>query len=146
MFNLVPFQRNNEMMKREDVFNQFMDHFFKDDFFAPFAGAQNNIRVDVKETETAYEITADLPGVKKEDISVGLENECLTICAKREERTEDSRDNYLRRERRYGEFKRMFQLRNVRNDSIEAAFNDGVLTITLPKREAQSGGRMIEIR
>lgn len=146
MFNLVPFQRNNEMMKREDVFNQLIDHFFKDDFFAPLGAAQNNIRVDVKETETAYEITADLPGVKKEDISVNLENEYLTICAKREERTEDSRDNYLRRERRYGEFKRTFQLRNVRNDGIAAAFNDGVLTIALPKSEAQSGGKMIEIR
>ena len=147
MFNLVPFNRKNELTKREDFFNQFFDHFFKDDFLAPFSGAENSIRVDLKETDAAYEITADLPGMKKEDISVELSNDYLTIGAKREEQNEDKGENYLRRERRYGEFKRSFYIRNVRSEGIDAEFKDGVLKITLPKLEnRQDGGKTITIR
>ena len=147
MFSLVPFNRKNELAKREDFFNQFFDHFLKEDFFAPLTGAENSIRVDLKETEAAYEITAELPGMKKEDISIELANDYLTIGAKREEEHEDKGESYLRRERRYGEFKRSFYIRNVKSEGIDAEFKDGVLTIKLPKLERQqNGGTSITIR
>lgn len=147
MFSLVPFNRKNELAKREDFFNQFFDHFLKEDFFAPLTGTENSIRVDLKETEAAYEITAELPGMKKEDISIELANDYLTIGAKREEEHEDKGESYLRRERRYGEFKRSFYIRNVKSEGIDAEFKDGVLTIKLPKLERQqNGGTSITIR
>ncbi|CUH95553.1 hypothetical protein P22_1624 [Propionispora sp. 2/2-37] len=147
MFNLIPFNRKNEVVSREDFFNQVFNQFFREDFFAPFTAAGNNFRVDLKETADSYVIKADLPGIKKEDITIRFANDYLTIAAKLDEETETREDSYLRRERRYGEFNRSFYIRNVRDENIDAEFTDGVLTISLPKREITAPGtKTIPIR
>lgn len=135
MFNLIPFGKNHPMEKREDFFNQVFDNFFREDFFAPLAKIGNDFRVDLKEVEDSYLIEADLPGVKKEDIALQYANNYLTITAKRHFNQEMKEDNYLRRERRYGEFQRSFYIGNVQEDKVDAEFKDGVLTITLPKKD-----------
>lgn len=136
MFDLVPFGKEKSMVNRDDFFNQMVDKFFNEDFFAPFSSLSNSLRVDLKETEAAYQIEADLPGISKNDISLQYANNYLTITAKRQDNLEEKADGkYLRRERRYGEFQRSFYVSNVQDDKITAEFKDGVLKVTLPKQD-----------
>lgn len=134
MFEMVPFRRNNGLTKRGDYFNNLFDEFFNDDFL-PTSFKNNGFNVDVKETDDAYLVEADLPGMKKDAINLEYKEGYLTINAKRDDVVEDKKDNYVRRERRYGEFKRSFYVDNVEKDKINASFNDGVLKIILPKKE-----------
>ncbi|QXM05428.1 heat shock protein Hsp18 [Crassaminicella indica] len=136
MFGMVPFKRNNHpLAKRGDYFSQLFNNFFDDDFFAPMTTLGNSFKVDLKETENEYIVEADLPGINKEAIDIDYESNYLTITAKREETINDEKDNYVRRERSYGEFKRKFYIDNVNEEKIDASFKDGVLKITLPKLE-----------
>ena len=100
------------------------------DFFSP--------RVDIKEKKKKYEITADLPGVDKDDLSVTLEDGVLTIEAStNEEKTEEEDGKVIRKERRSGKFMRSFNLGlDVKEADVSARFKDGVLTLTVPKAEA----------
>lgn len=133
MFDLVPFRRNNNL-RRNDYFDNLFDDFFNDSLIMPTA-SNTIFRVDVKETENEYLVEADLPGVKKEAIDINYENNYLTIKAKREDNIEEKNDNFVRRERHYGELRRSFFIDNVEETKIDAAFQDGVLKITLPKIE-----------
>ena len=142
MFNLVPFNKRNDLVQREDFFNNVFDQFFREDFFAPFNAAGNRFLVDLSETKDAYIIKADLPGVKKEDISINMANNYLTISAKRSEESETVEgQNYLRKERRYGEFDRRFYVKNIQAEKIDAEFKDGVLTVSLPKETGSADNK-----
>ena len=131
MFGLVPFKKNG-VRTTGDSFDDFITGFFNDDFFTPMANI-NNFNTDIKETDTEYIVEADLPGVKKEDITLDYKDNNLIISAKRENEVNEEKDNYIRRERSYGSFSRSFYIDNVDKNSIEASFNDGQLKITLPK-------------
>ncbi|MCM8709613.1 Hsp20/alpha crystallin family protein [Clostridium sp. SYSU_GA19001] len=133
MFEMIPFRRNNNLTRRDDFFSPFLKSFFDDDFFSAINTIQGNFKVDLKETDENYLVEADLPGVKKEAIDIDFDNNYLTITAKRDDTIEDKKENYVRRERHYGEFKRSFYINNVDENKIDASFNDGVLKITLPK-------------
>ena len=89
----------------------------------------------MKDTGDGYELTADLPGMKKEDISLKYDNNYLVISAnKNEEKNEqDEKGNYIRRERRYGSMSRSFYIDNIDETKVEAEFKDGVLKIDMPK-------------
>lgn len=124
-----------------------------DDFMVPsrWGGRMGDLlRVpdaDVMETENELRVVVELPGMKAQDVNVDLENNVLTITGeKREERTEgDDKDRWHLSERRYGRFTRSFVLpREVEQDSIDARFEDGVLTVTIPKSE-QAKRRRIEV-
>ncbi|QYY32738.1 Hsp20/alpha crystallin family protein [Cupriavidus pinatubonensis] len=120
-----------------------LEPFWRHDWSMPSAPS-----VDLSETEKTYELTAELPGMDEKDIEVKLANGGLTIKGeKREEKEEKEKDYYLR-ERRFGSFERYFQLPDgVDADKIEARFNKGVLTITLPKTvEAQSAAKKIPVK
>lgn len=134
MFEMVPFKRNNDLRKKgDDFFNNFFGSFFDDDFLMPSAFMGNSFRVDLKETDDSYVLEADLPGVPKDAVSVEYENNYLIISARREDDVEDKRDNYVRRERHYGEFRRAFYVDNIEEEKIKASFRDGVLKVDLPK-------------
>jgi HSP20 family protein len=132
MFDMVPFKKNR-LLKKGDFF----DNFFDDDLMMPMAFEKMGLgfKVDLKETDTSYVVEADLPGVVKEDVDIDYKNNYLTIKAKREEKVEEKKENYVRKERKYGEFKRMFYVDNVDEDKIKASFTDGVLKVELPKTE-----------
>jgi len=106
--------------------------------------------VDVKETDAAYEFIVDLPGVKKEDISVNIDDtrNCLVITAERTGAMDEEKDNYKRTERYHGKFVRSFPLpSNIDENSIQAANEQGVLTITLPKTEEKKAAwKTIDIK
>jgi HSP20 family protein len=92
--------------------------------------------VDVYETEGSYVLKAELPGVSKEDIKIDVNNNALTIKGEKKFEEKTEKDNYMRVERRYGSFTRTFALSDkVDSGNIKAAFKDGVLEVTLPKKE-----------
>ena len=92
--------------------------------------------VDIYETEHELVVKADLPDVDEKDLDVRVENNILTIRGERKFEKTVSEDNYLRIERSYGSFSRSFSLSNsVNTDAIKADYRNGVLTLTIPKRE-----------
>ena len=104
-------------------------------------------RADLSETDEGYELQLDLPGMKKDDINVELTEGLLTVSGERSDEREDERKGYYLSERSYGSVRRSFRVpESVRIEDIKAQFNDGVLTLTMPKtEEAQKNARQIEI-
>jgi HSP20 family protein len=92
--------------------------------------------VDIFETEHELVVKADLPDVKPEELDVRVENNILTIRGERKFEKKVNESNYLRVERSYGAFSRSFSLANtVNSEAIKAAYKNGVLTLSIPKRE-----------
>ena len=92
--------------------------------------------VDIFETEHELVVKADLPDVKPEDLGIRVENNILTIRGERKFEKKVSEDKHLRVERSYGSFSRSFSLANtVNTEAIKADYKDGVLTLSIPKRE-----------
>jgi HSP20 family protein len=104
--------------------------------------------VDVAETDKAYEITAELPGMEDKNVEVRLANGVLSIKGEKQEEKEQKDKNYYRRERSFGSFERSFQVPDdVDADKIEASFKNGVLSVILPKSaEAQQQAKKIEVK
>lgn len=145
MFGLVPFKRNN-INSFGDEFDNMMDNFFNDSFFAPVSW-KDDFNIDLKENEKEYLVTADLPGVDKKDINVEYNNNHLIISAKREDNKEEKDGKYIRKERNYGEMKRTFYIDNIEDDKINAKFENGVLKLVIPKEKKEiKSGKKIEIK
>ena len=104
--------------------------------------------MDIAETEKAYEITAELPGMSKSDVEVVASNGGLTIKGEKKEEKEEKKKDYYLSERRYGSFERRMQIpEGVDVDKIEASFKNGVLTVTLPKTaQAQEPEKKISVK
>jgi HSP20 family protein len=104
--------------------------------------------VDVVESEKAYEVTAELPGMDEKNIEVKLSNGNLTIRGEKQEEKEEKKKDYYLQERHFGSFERSFQVpEGVDANKIEAIFTKGVLKVTLPKKaEAQKPEKKIEIK
>lgn len=91
--------------------------------------------VDIREEDGCFLLIADIPGVKREDVKVTLENGVLTIKGERQTETEETREGFHRKERVHGTFMRQFTLPDTVNpDSISASVTDGVLEIGIPKQ------------
>jgi HSP20 family protein len=117
-------------------FSDIMDEFFNDavhtrrDSFMP--------TIDIAETETAYNIDVQLPGMKKEDINIEMENGRLTISGERKFENEENGKTWRKVESQYGSFARSFQLpENVESDSIKATYTDGILKLNVTKSKEQ---------
>jgi HSP20 family protein len=128
-----------EMMSLRDA----MDRLFEESFISPrmmplwSAGEGTSLAVDVVENDDNFVLKAPVPGVKPEDIEISVVGNVLSIRgeSKTEEKVEEV--NYLRREMRYGAFQRSLTLPvDVEADKAEASFEDGIITLTLPKAEA----------
>jgi HSP20 family protein len=104
--------------------------------------------LDIRETEKQYVITLEVPGVEEKDIQLTLDNDVLTVRGEKRQEQETKEGGYHRIERSYGSFQRALNLPDDANqDSIKASFKNGVLTITIDKREtsASKRGRLIPI-
>lgn len=121
-----------------DPFQKLDKVFFGDPFFSNATTAVAAFGTDVTDEGDHYQLTADLPGFKKDDIDISVEDGVLTITAERNEETEDKdqKGRYIRRERTYGSYRRSFDLTEVDDDNITAKYEDGVLTLALPKKQA----------
>jgi HSP20 family protein len=119
---------------------------------APFSGRQMSWpavpAVDFMDTEKAYEVTAELPGIDEKNVEVKVANGVLTIKGEKQEEKEEKKKDYYLRERNFGSFERAFQVpEGVDADKIEASFKKGVLTVTLPKKpEAQKAAKKIDVK
>ena len=111
------------------------------------AGQSWMLAVDVNETEKEFFLSADMPGLDKNDVSVDIHDGVITIKGERAIDNEKSTDGYRIRERQLGSFNRSFRLPdNVNEDKVAAKFKNGVLTVTLPKtKEILPEGRQIKI-
>lgn len=139
MFGLTPFNRKNSGIARRgrDIFDfeNMFDSFFNDSFFPTNFFGGNQMKVDIRENEKEYIIDAELPGVNKEEIQLELMDDRLTISVKRDEAMNEERDNYIRRERRCASVSRTFAVDNIKQDQVNAKFENGILSVTLPKKE-----------
>jgi len=134
MFDLIPFRnrsRRDVVEREEDPFNSLVSDFFGD--VMDFAG--RSFRADIKENDDEYTIEAEMPGMKKEDIQLEINDDYLTISAVQNEEKEEKKENYIRRERRQGKYTRSFYLENVNQDDIKAEYDEGILKVHLPKEE-----------
>lgn len=105
------------------------------------------IKCDIYEKDGSYYIEADIPGFKKEEISVECEDGYVTITAEKNNEVSDSDDKqYIKRERFYGKTIRKFYVGNVDNEKISAEFKDGILEIIVPKEEESVNKRAIDIK
>jgi HSP20 family protein len=104
--------------------------------------------VDVTETDKAYEVTAELPGMDEKNIELKVADDVLTIKGEKKEEKEEKKKDYYLSERRFGSFQRSFSVPNgVDADKIEAHFKNGILTVKLPKSsQAQKNEKKIEIK
>ena len=105
-------------------------------------------KTDITDEGDSYKLEADLPGFSKDDIHIDINGDCLTIRAERHSEVEkkDKKHKYIRSERSYGSYSRSFDLSDVNSDDIKCKYDNGVLTLTLPKKEPQSpSSRRLEI-
>lgn len=130
----------------ENLFDDFMDFPFERDFWGrrnPLYGKneQNIMKTDVRETDSSYELDIDLPGFKKDEVTAKLENGYLTISASKGlNKDEKDKENgkYIRRERYAGAVSRSFYVgEHIQQEDIHAKFEDGILRLTVPKKDAK---------
>jgi len=146
MASLIPYRyRRNSLIRPEslmsdDFFRSFFSPFFSDPFSSAF-------KVDVRDMGDKYLLEADLPGVRRDQIKVDVDDGVLTIRAEMDESRNEEKDNYVMCERRYGRMQRSFNIAGVDDANITAEFTDGVLKLNLPKiAEQPRSGRSIEIQ
>lgn len=136
--NYNPFRQIDELEK----------NFFTNPF-SFFRGALADFKTDIKDEGDAYLLEADLPGFAKEDIQLDLNDDTLTISAEhhseREEKDEEGR--YVCRERSYGSYRRQFNVSAIKTEEIKAKYDNGVLTLRMPKKGGALPirGRRLEI-
>ena len=122
-----------------------------DDFFTPVRGDEvSKMRCDIYEKDGIYTMEMDIPGFNREDVKIEVDdNDYLTITAEKNSETndEDSDKNYVRKERSYGKYQRSFYVGDIDKDKIDAKFENGILKITMPKKEEEkSSKKTIEVK
>ena len=128
----------------ENLFDEFFGDSFEKNFFgghSPLYGkrAKNLMKTDVKEMEDRYEVDIDLPGFKKDEVNVQLENGYLTISAAKglDKDEKDKEGKYIRQERYSGACSRSFYVGDVKPEEVRAKYEDGILRLTVPKVQAK---------
>jgi len=117
------------------------DLFDNDRFFAsPWLSGRNMPAVNIKENERNYEVELAVPGYDKKDFEISIDNGVLTVSGEKGEETEKKEDNYTRREFGFSSFSRSFNLpTNINEENIDAKYADGVLKLTIAKRQESNG-------
>lgn len=126
------------MRKNELTFYE--DPFFEGFFEPVFRHTNNNMmKTDITENDTNYEFDVELPGAKKENISLDIEDGYLTVSYHEEHNNDEKKHGkYIRRERYYGSQTRSFYVGDVDRENIDASFNNGVLNIIIPKEQPKA--------
>lgn len=148
----IRFANNNDLMNLQKPFSTLFNSLLNDVNVYP-AEQANTFRpqAEISEIEESYLLKLALPGYKKENISINLEGNKLTISgeikAETEAKEEDKKVKFYLREIRNGNFSRAFSLpKNADTEKIEANFTDGILSLLIPKSETKALGKTIEIK
>lgn len=135
--SLVRWEPMRDLVSLRDA----MDRLFEESFVGPWGGwagpaEQGKLALDVYQTEDSVVVEASIPGVKPEDVDITVTGDALTIKGESKSEEKVEKENYIRQERRYGSFSRSVLLpEGLDKSKAEAAFENGVLTITFPKTE-----------
>ncbi|HHU53169.1 MAG TPA: Hsp20 family protein [Clostridiaceae bacterium] len=137
MFNLVPMERRNRRLM--DRFSRNFDRFF-DSF-------ENTMSTDIVDKGDQYELTCELPGLKKEDIKISIDDSTMTISVDQQMERDEKKDNYVLQERRACKYSRSFDIRGIDKDKISGSYKDGILQLNLPKlqKDEDEGQKYLEI-
>lgn len=140
----------NSLMTRSNLFDDLFKDMMSPGFFIkPLHGdpLPQSIKVDVQESADAYTVQAELPGVTKDDIQVTVDGNVVTLRAEvKQQDSQTSDEKSLRSERYFGSVARSFQLPvDIDNGQAKARFDNGVLSLTLPKKQGGSGGHQLAI-
>ena len=140
-YDLKPFGKDYFDMTPSELFRDFGRQFFSN-----FPDEQS-IKTDIIEKDDRYELKAELPGFSKEQIDISYENGTLIISAENNQVNEEKDDEgkVIQKERSYSNVKRMYSLDNIDEDNIEAKFEDGILSVYLPKIE-KNQRKVIDIK
>ncbi len=139
MFDLTPFRK-----RRNDIFDLFNE--MEKNFMRNFNNGLPTFKADIADEGNQFVLEAELPGFNKEDIDIEVDNNRLTISAQHNVSTEENKDNYIRKERQYGSFVRSFDVSDIKTEDIQAEYDNGILTLTMPKKEpTESKGKKINI-
>ena len=126
----------------ENLFDDWMDFSFPDIDKALYGKhAKNEMKTDVRETEDGYELDIDLPGFKKDEVTAQLDNGYLTIQASKglDKEQKDKKGKYIRKERYAGSMSRSFYVGDaITEDDVHAKYEDGILKLSVPKKEAKA--------
>ena len=138
MFELRPYRNNNHMT----TYDPFRDmEALERAFFGnrDFLGDVGTFKTDIQDKGDHYLLEADLPGMKKEDIAIDIDGDNLTIKAERrnEHEEKDKKGKFVRCERSYGTYSRQFDVSGINTEGIKAKYENGVLTLSMPKKSAQ---------
>ena len=137
-------------MLRPMLFEQTQPLFFSklyNDFFGDLMNRFDNFSTDVIDKGDHYLLQAELPGFKKEEINIDLDNDTLRITANHREDIKEEKDSYIRQERHYNTYSRSFNVTGISKDNISASYNNGVLELKLPKDNAEiAEAKRIEIQ
>jgi HSP20 family protein len=116
------------------MFDNFLE--FPREWEFPINGGEMFPTVDISETPQQYNIRAEIPGMKKEDIKISINKNCLTLSGEKKEEKKTEGEKFHRMESYYGSFQRSFVMpEGIKADKVEANFKDGVLSVTVPKSE-----------
>lgn len=131
---------NSDRQANYTGLSSWVDDFFNREFPSLFSqGSTSRMtlpQVNIKETADEYFVEMAVPGMQKSDFQIELDNHLLTISTEKEEESEETKENYTRREFGYSSFRRSFNLpETVEGDKIKASYNDGILKVHLPKKE-----------
>lgn len=138
MANIIRWEPFNEAVSLRDAMDRlFEESFITPRFFAPLReGVMGTLPLDVVETENDVIVKASVPGLKPEDIDITVVGDTLTIKGETKSEKKEEKNSYLLQERRFGSFQRAITLPvTVQSDKAQADFENGVLTLTLPKAE-----------
>ena len=147
----------SNLIKKGGLFPTFLfDDFFSKDFFdwtnKNFMDFGSTLpSVNIKDANTAYNIEMAVPGFKKEDFKISLDGNLLTISSEKKEEKEDKSEKFTRREYNYQSFSRSFTLpENSNAENISAEYKDGILNVTIPKKEIKpienTSSKLIEVK
>ena len=147
MAGLIPFNRkNSDLMKTNfDGFQNMLDDFFADSWPLSRSLIGDTFKLDVQDNVKEYVVEAELPGVKKNEVNVSLDDGKLKITINRNEDIEDNGKNYIHRERRSSTMTRSIYLADTDPGGIKAKLEEGVLIITVPKVIRPDNSIQIEI-
>lgn len=147
MAGLIPFGRKNSNALSTGFtdFDNMLNDFFEEGW--PFGRSllSNTFRLDVQEKDNEYLVEAELPGVKKGDVSIDYDDGKLRISVNQNEEVEDKKKNYIHRERRCSSMCRSVYLDNAKGEGITAKLDNGILSITVPKTDRPDTSRQIPI-
>ncbi len=139
--------------RSENYFPSIFDRFFNNDLMdwtsSNFSSTNTSMpAVNVKEDDNEFMIDVAAPGMSKKDFKINFQNNVLTISSEKEEENENKNENYTRKEFSYQSFQRSFTVAEnaIDSDKISAKYNDGILHITLPKREEVKPKPLREIK